>query len=145
MAIPDYQTLMRPVLQLAGQKSWRVPEIAEQIAIEFGLTEAERDEFLPSGKQRILHNRIHWAKFYLAKAGLIESPKRGLFRATPAGLALLAKTPAGIDNQVLKSFPAFRIFTPAMRRSKLGQKLTSPPPSQHRKQPLKSRLMGPAR
>lgn len=65
---------------------------------------------LPSGKQRLLHNRIHWAKFYMAKAGLIESPKRGVFVASPTGRALLANKPARIDVETLKSFPAFTEF-----------------------------------
>lgn len=110
LAIPDYQTLMLPVLKLAAEKEWRVPEAAEKIANELGLSESERDEFLPSGKQRILHNRIHWAKFYMSKAGLIESPKRGQFRASQAGLDLLAKHPPSIDVERLKAYPAFVAF-----------------------------------
>lgn len=110
MAIPDYQTLMLPVLQLAAAGETRVPEAAEKIAALFKLSDAEREEILPSGRQRVLHNRIHWAKFYLAKAGLLESPKRGLFRATPEGKALLANNPASIDNENLKAYPSFVEF-----------------------------------
>lgn len=65
---------------------------------------------LPSGKQRILHNRIHWAKFYLTKAGLLETPRRGRFVITPEGNATLAKKPRRIDARYLLSFPAFRDF-----------------------------------
>ena len=110
MAIPDYQTLMLPVLKLAAEGEWRVPNAAERIADQFGLTDEEREEVLPSGRQRLLHNRIHWAKFYMSKAGLIESPKRGLFRATTDGKAVLAKNPATIDNETLKAYPAFVAF-----------------------------------
>ena len=83
---------------------------AEKIANQLGLTEEEREELLPSGKQRILHNRIHWAKFYMSKAGLIESPKRGVFIATEKGHSLLATNPASIDVELLKSYPAFQTF-----------------------------------
>lgn len=101
---------MLPVLKLAAEAEWRVPEIAEHIGDAFGLDEGERNEFLPSGRQRILHNRIHWAKFYMSKAGLLESPKRGLFRATQAGVGLLAKKPAKLDVEALKSYPSFLEF-----------------------------------
>lgn len=113
MAIPDYQTLMLPVLKLAADGEWRVPKAAEKIADLLDLNDEERDEILPSGRQRVLHNRIHWAKFYMSKAGLIESPKRGVFRATAEGKALLANSPASIDNETLKAYPAFVDFQEA--------------------------------
>lgn len=110
MPIPDYQTLMLPVLRLAAEGDWRVPMAAEKIADEFQLTQQEREELLPSGRQKVLHNRIHWAKFYLMKAGLIETSKRGVFRATDEGRALLAKKPASINNETLKAYPSFNAF-----------------------------------
>jgi restriction system protein len=82
MAIPDYQTLMLPVLRLASKGEQRVADVAESVANEFGLTAEERETLLPSGRQRVLNNRIHWAKFYMSKAGLISSPGRGRFAAT---------------------------------------------------------------
>lgn len=90
MAIPDYQALMLPVLRLAATGIMRVRDAAAAIADQLGLSEAEREELLPSGRQRVLHNRIHWAKFYMAKAGLIDSPARGRFIASAEGKALLA-------------------------------------------------------
>ncbi len=79
MPVPDYQTLMLPVLKRAAKQDIRVPEIEDKIAQEFGLTQQERDELLPSGRQKVLHNRLHWAKFYLSKAGLVSSvPKNSL-------------------------------------------------------------------
>ncbi len=110
MAIPDYQSLMLPVLKVAALGETRVPVAADKIADQLGLTEEEREELLPSGKQRILHNRIHWAKFYMSKAGLIRSPKRGVFVATDAGNALLDTNPVAIDVELLKSYPAFETF-----------------------------------
>lgn len=110
MAIPDYQTLMLPVLKLAAQGETRVPAVADKIADQLGLPDVERDELLPSGTQRLLHNRIHWAKFYMTRAGLIDSPKRGVFVASPAGKALLTVNPAKIDVHLLRTFPAFVNF-----------------------------------
>jgi restriction system protein len=110
MTIPDYQSLMLPVLTVAAAGETRVPIAAQVIADSLGLTEEEREEMLPSGKQRLLHNRVHWAKFYMTRAGLIESPKRGEFVASPAGHALLATKPARIDVDSLKAYPAFASF-----------------------------------
>jgi restriction system protein len=101
---------MLPVLKLAAEGEQRVGDIAGHIADQFGLTEAERDELLPSGRQRILHNRIHWAKFYMSKAGFIASPARGRFVATEAGKALLLSEPPKIDVALLMQQPMFHEF-----------------------------------
>ena len=95
--IPDYQTLMPPVLRLAAEGETRVADVAGRIADDLGLTSDEREQMLPSGRQRLLHNRIHWAKFYMSKAGLIASPARGRFISTEKGRALLASKPEKID------------------------------------------------
>lgn len=108
MEIPDYQALMLPVLREAAAGETRVPAAAERIADQLGLSEEEREEMLPSGRQRVLHNRLHWAKFYMTKAGLIDSPGRGRFVASEEGRALLARTPPSINIDVLSAFPAFR-------------------------------------
>jgi restriction system protein len=110
LAIPDYQSLMLPVLRVAAAGEARVPEAAEKIADDLGLSRQERDELLPSGKQRFLHNRIHWAKFYMTKAGLIDVPRRGRFVASEAGRALLARKPDRIDVQLLLQYPEFAEF-----------------------------------
>lgn len=110
MTIPDYQKLMLPVLRLAAEGETRVGDIADRIANHFQLTNEERGELLPSGRQRILHNRIHWAKFYLSKAGLIASPSRGRFVATAAGRDVLATSPEKLDVAALMQVPTFRAF-----------------------------------
>lgn len=101
MALPDYQTLMLPVLELAAQGEQSVPGMETAIAARFHLTEEERQTLLPSGRQRLLHNRTHWAKFYLTKAGLLQSTRRGYVRVTPEGQAVLDKKPAQIDRAFL--------------------------------------------
>lgn len=121
MTIPDYQTLMLPVLKLAAEGEKRVADVVDHIADEFRLTVEERDEMLPSGRQRVLHNRIHWAKFYMSKAGLIASPGRGRFMATADGHALLATKPVRVDVDLLLQRPTFREFYKA---NGSGQKQT---------------------
>lgn len=110
MTIPDYQTLMLPVLRLAAEGETRVADVSDRIANDLGLSQAERDELLPSGRQRLLHNRVHWAKFYMSKAGLIASPARGRFVATDKGKALLVTSPERIDVALLMQEPGFREF-----------------------------------
>lgn len=118
MAIPDYQSLMLPVLTVAAEGETRVPIAAELIADRLGLTADEREELLPSGKQRLLHNRVHWAKFYMTKAGLISSPKRGVFVASPAGQTLLDSNPERIDVDTLMGFPVFSDYYQKFSASK---------------------------
>lgn len=101
---------MLPVLHLAAAGETRVADVAEHIANDLGLTEDEREQLLPSGRQRLLHNRIHWAKFYMTKAGLILSPARGRFVASDKGRALLATNPARVDVSTLMAEPGFREF-----------------------------------
>ena len=110
MAIPDYQTLMLPVLRLAAKGEQRVADVADRVADEFGLSAEERETLLPSGRQRVLNNRIHWAKFYMSKAGLISSPARGRFVATEEGRKLLATNPDQINVALLMKWPSFREF-----------------------------------
>ncbi|PDS49735.1 restriction endonuclease [Rhizobium anhuiense] len=110
MPIPDYQTLMLPVLRIAAEGEARVPEAASKIADELGLSTEEREELLPSGRQRLLHNRIHWAKFYMTRAGLIDSPARGRFVISDAGKNLLKTNPVAISVETLKTYPSFVEF-----------------------------------
>jgi restriction system protein len=74
MAIPDFQTLMLPVLRTAETGEVKISDVVELLANDFQLTEEERSELLPSGKQTTFANRVHWAKSYLGKAGLVELP-----------------------------------------------------------------------
>jgi restriction system protein len=110
MAIPDYQTLMLPLLKRAAVGDVSVPEIRNSIADEFALTSEEREQLLKSGTQRVIDNRLHWARIYLAKAGPLVNPRRGRFIATELGKALLAQNPPRIDNAVLSQYPSFVDF-----------------------------------
>jgi restriction system protein len=111
MSIPDYQTIMLPLLQyLADKKERSSQETFDALAKVFGLNEQERKELLPSGNQTIFMNRIAWAKTYLKKTGFIGSPKRGYYSITMRGLNELKKNPDNIDNKYLSQFPEFADF-----------------------------------
>jgi restriction system protein len=126
---------MRPVLELAAKSETSVPGAEEHIAAYFGLSEAERGELLPSGKQKLLHNRIHWAKFYLSKAGLVTSPRRGRFVATEAGRELLSNPPAEINARFLMSYQSFRDF---MSAGSQGSAAPDPAPGERLQTPEES-------
>jgi restriction system protein len=110
LPIPDYQTLMLPLLKRAALGEIRVLDAEKQLAEEVGLTPEERDQLLPTKKQRVLLNRAHWAKFYMSKAGLVSTPRRGTFIATDAGRQLLATNPSHIDVDLLRQYPSFEEF-----------------------------------
>ncbi len=127
MSIPDYQSLMLPVLEISARGETSVPQAEAEIATRFDLSEAQRAEILPSGRQRVLHNRIHWAKFYLTKAGLLETPKRGRFVISASGQQLLASHPPKIDTQYLLTIPAFREFYRSSQNEDNTEVAPSPP------------------
>jgi restriction system protein len=110
MAVPDYQSLMLPVLVASAKDEVRIGDIVNQLAEELKLSPEERSELLPSGKQTLFSNRVHWAKTYLGKANLIEITRRGHFKITERGRDVLRSHPARIDNNFLTQFPEFRDF-----------------------------------
>jgi len=111
MAIPDYQTVMLPLLkQLADGNEHALGEVREALAGQFGLTPEERSQLLPSGNSAVFDNRVGWARTYLKKAGLLEYVKRGVLRLTPRGQQVLAKAPAEINTHFLDQFPEFLEF-----------------------------------
>lgn len=111
MPIPDYQTLMLPLLRLAGDGTEHpFREAVDRLADEFSLTDDERAELLPSGTAHVFGSRVGWTRSYLKQAGLLDAPKRGVLRITAEGKALLGKGPARIDNNLLNQYESFRAF-----------------------------------
>lgn len=111
MAIPDYQTLMLPVLKLASDQSeHKFSQAVEELADAFSLSQEERNELLPSGSQAVFNNRVGWARSYLKQAGLLKSPKRGYFTISETGIEFLKTNPPKIDSAVLEQFPEFIEF-----------------------------------
>lgn len=122
MAIPDYQTLMLPVLRLLGDNQVRrvVPDITDPLGEEFHLTPDERQQMLPSGLQGTFVNRTHWAVTYMGKAGLLARPSRGRVQITDVGRQALDKAPAKIDITFLLAYPSFEAFR-AKTKPKTGE------------------------
>lgn len=109
--IPDFQTLMRPLLAvLADGQVWQVRDIRERLAQEFGLDEVERAQMLASGRQRIFDNRVGWTTTYLMQAGLIERPRRAQYRITDEGSKALHTHPNRIDMNALEAYPQYLEF-----------------------------------
>src|SRR5574340_801379 len=118
MAIPDYQTCMLPLLKHYddGREHTNRDSI-DALAKDFGLTDEERRMMLPSGVQGLFDNRVNWARTYMKKAALIESPKRGVHKITKRGLDVLKKKPERIDVAYLGQFQEFKDFR-ALRHAK---------------------------
>lgn len=127
MAIPTYQELMLPVLQVLGESEpMHVREMAMVVADRVGLTDEEKQLLLPSGKTLTVVNRAGWAGWYLMQAGLISRPRRAHFAITKDGKALLATKPSIVDNKLLGNYPSFveKVLKPKGDSGKTG---TVPP------------------
>lgn len=112
MAVPDYQSLMLPLLKFAAQKGDETStgEAVEFLAKELRLSEEDLKEMLPSGIQSTFVNRVGWAATYMKKAGLLEATRRGYYRVTARGQDLLKKQPKVVNVKLLKQYPEFREF-----------------------------------
>jgi|SRR5271156_2345853 len=111
MPIADYQSVMRPLLAFGSDGSEKnINDAINSIANQLALTDDERHQLLPSGKQAIFANRVHWARTFLDKAGAIKRTRRSHFVITDRGKQLLTDHPTRIDVKVLKKFPEFVAF-----------------------------------
>jgi restriction system protein len=113
MAIPNFQSIMLPILKLAGDRNEHsISEATETLAQQFRLSEQDRNELLPSGKQRKFDNRVGWARSYLQKAHLLSHSGRAKFCITEQGLKVLEDGTTYINIKYLKQFPDFLLFKP---------------------------------
>lgn len=110
MTVPDFQSLMLPVLKLAAHDEIRISDALERLADDLSLSEQDRAELLPSGRQTTFANRVHWAKSYLKQAGLVEATRRAHFKATAREAEVLASDVKRIDISFLNQFPEFQEF-----------------------------------
>lgn len=111
MAIPDYQTVMLPLLQLAADgKEHRLRDVIDGLADDFGLSDEERKQLLPSGRRATFVDRVGWARTYMQQAGLLEAPNRGYFKITDRGLQVLEQNPKAINDKLLDQYQEFRDF-----------------------------------
>lgn len=124
MPVPDYETLMLPVLRLFAEGAKNISECVPRLKEQFGISDEEARELIPSGRITVLQSRAHWARTYLSKAGLLHSPKRNLHVVTDRGLQLLATNPTRIDNKALDVFEDFRAWRKA---ESVGGEVTGSP------------------
>jgi len=112
MAVPDYQSVMLPLLQFAAQQETETStsEAVEALAKKLGLTGDDLKEMLPSGIQSTFVNRVGWASTYMKKAGLLEATRRGFYQITDRGRDLLKKQTKTINVKLLKQYPEFLEF-----------------------------------
>ena len=131
MAIPDYQTVMLPLLQfVSDEQEHSLAEATENLAKTFNLSEAEKIELLPSGKYPIFKSRVGWARTYLIKANILESTRRGFFNITKRGGEVLEEKLQQIDAEFLKQYPEFIEFissskTDDVKTEKIETEITS--------------------
>ena len=117
MAVPDYQTLMLPVLRaLSDGVETPISEVRTRVAAAEHLTDQDLKEMLPSKRQSVFANRVGWAVSYMEHAGLVERIRRAVYRVTAEGEGLLQKNPSRIDLNVLRTYPAFLAWNTASTR-----------------------------
>lgn len=127
MALPDYQSLMLPLLKYAGTRNGEITtsEAVEVLAQELNLTEEDLREMLPSGTQSTFGNRVGWAATYMKKAGLLEPTRRGYYQITARGHELLTKQPKVLNVKLLEKYPEFLEFKKLKgTRSRNGEEAT---------------------
>ena len=111
MAIPNFQFFMSPLLKLlADKKEYHLKEVVEILSNQLNFSEEEKKQRTAKGNRFVLYDRIHWARFYLIVAGLLERPKRGYLRITSEGLAVHSRNPDKIDTQYLMQYEEFKNF-----------------------------------
>jgi restriction system protein len=129
MTIPKYEQLMLPLLKrtAAIEGEVNIAMLMPDLACEFELTEDELQQRLPSGGQTCFANRCHWAKFYLSRAGLLETARRGYFKITETGRTTLASTPAVLrDRKSLMQIPQFAKWWHETPESKSSGEIAGP-------------------
>lgn len=114
--IPDYQSLMLPLLRsVSDRQEYKFRDIVDILATQFNLSDDEKKELLTSGQQPIFDNRVGWAKTYLKKAGLLDTPKRATIVITQRGLEVIKQNPEKINARFLRQFSEFVEFQTTKR------------------------------
>lgn len=115
--IPNYQLLMRPVLESARHAPRKISDVVEEISDRLNLSDSDRQQMLPSGKQTTITNRVHWARSYMKQAGLVRNNRRGWYELTERGRSILEDLSIRLDAKYLEKFDEFQEFK---SRSKEG-------------------------
>jgi restriction system protein len=126
--IPDFQSIMLPMLRLLDDGSeQQLSAVREQLATEFGLTDEEQEELLPSGRQTVFSNRVAWASVHLDKAGLLEKPQRGWMRVTDRDKTVLESNPVSIGMKDLEKYESYREFRAGSGKKKTKKEVDQTP------------------
>src|SRR5206468_11203919 len=132
MPIPDYQTIMLPLLRYTSDgREHSLREAIETLGQELHLSDEELRALLPSGKQEIFDNRVGWARTYLKNARLVEYTKRGHFAITDRGREVLKQAPSAINSIYLMRFPEFQEFRERGRDTETPNAAETPTPERH--------------
>ncbi|MGQ0739209.1 MAG: winged helix-turn-helix domain-containing protein, partial [Bacteroidota bacterium] len=116
--IPDFQTIMLPLLKFSGDgKEHSISESIQHLASEFKLTNEELNEWLSSKSQKRFYNYVYWAKAYLKMAKLLETTRRSFFKITDRGQELLSQNPEFINIKYLRKFPDFKTSTDSNKKN----------------------------
>ncbi len=111
MPVPKYDELMKPLLMAVKDgQVYKIKDANAALAQQLNLSAEDLAEMLPSGRQTVYKNRVGWAKTYLKKAGLLDSPARATIVITEAGKKVIAENPDKIDSKYLEKFPSFAHF-----------------------------------
>jgi restriction system protein len=125
LTIPDYQSVMLPLLKLSSDWSEHSSrQTVEMLADELGLTKEEKEAVYSTKKVSIFYDRVHWALSYLKNARLIEGTKRGFYKITKRGVDVLKLNPKVIDLKYLKQFPEFNDFLTRSNKDKETDSIT---------------------
>jgi restriction system protein len=117
MTIPDFQSMMLPILKIMGDGQERsIHEILDCLNLKYQLSEDELNEMIPSGKQTLFYNRAGWARTYLSKSGLLEMTRRKYYKINKRGTDVLRQNPEKIDMRFLQQFPEYLEFKEAKRK-----------------------------
>lgn len=117
MPIPDFQSIMLPLLKFSSdKKEHSTSEALENLANQFNLSDEERSQMLPSGNQKIFYNRVFWSKAYLKMSGLIDNTRRSHFKITDRGIKVLKENPPEINLKYLKQFPDYLKLTESWKK-----------------------------
>lgn len=108
--IPDYQSLMRPVLECARNEPRKISDVVEEISDRLELSVEERQLMLPSGGQTKIANRVHWARSYMKQAGLVRNIRRGWYELTDRGRSVLDDPTISVNSKYLEQFDEFQEF-----------------------------------
>lgn len=108
--IPTYQEFMNPLLQVCFDgAAHSVNDLEAATSKLLSLTNEQREILLPSGNKAVVRDRAHWAAYYLKRAGLLKTIKRGVYQITELGKTIY-QSGDKVDSKYLEKFDSFLEF-----------------------------------